>query len=52
MDEQTKKFDPDFTYIRKWVPEYSDFSYPARMVDYKMARTRCLDFYKKVLKPE
>ena len=52
MDEQTKKFDPDFTYIRKWVPEYSDFTYPARMVDYKMARMRCLDFYKKVLKPE
>jgi deoxyribodipyrimidine photo-lyase len=49
MDEQTKRFDPDFTYIKKWVPEFQELTYPKRMVDYSMARKRCLDFYKSVL---
>ncbi len=49
MDEQTKKFDPDFSYIRKWVPEFQELTYPQRMVDYKMARERCLHFYKSAL---
>lgn len=46
MSEQTKRFDPDFKYIRKWVPEFEDFSYPKPMIDYAFARKRCLDFYK------
>ncbi|MFM9027703.1 MAG: cryptochrome/photolyase family protein [Bacteroidota bacterium] len=49
MDEQTKKFDKDFTYIKKWVPEFQELDYPRPMVDYKFARQRCLDFYKKAL---
>ncbi|MFM7016316.1 MAG: cryptochrome/photolyase family protein [Bacteroidota bacterium] len=44
--EQTKKFDSDFKYIRKWVPEFQDFSYPQPIVDHKMARERCLATYK------
>lgn len=47
--EQTKKFDPDFKYIRKWVPEFEDFSYPQPLVDHKIARERCLNTYKMVL---
>ncbi len=47
--EQTRKFDPDFKYIRKWVPEFEDFNYPEPIVDHKMARERCLMAYKKVL---
>ncbi len=47
--EQTKKFDPDFKYIRKWVPEFEDFSYPKPIVDHKMARERCLNVYKAAL---
>jgi deoxyribodipyrimidine photo-lyase len=47
--EQTKKFDPEFKYIRKWVPEFEDFSYPKPVVDHKMARERCLLTYKKYL---
>ncbi|WP_172826811.1 deoxyribodipyrimidine photo-lyase [Flammeovirga sp. SJP92] len=43
---QTKKFDPDFKYIKKWVPEYNGFGYPQPMVDHKMARQRALDVYK------
>lgn len=49
--EQVKKFDPDFKYIKKWVPEYNDpFKYPKPIVDHKMARERCLEVYKEALK--
>jgi deoxyribodipyrimidine photo-lyase len=44
--EQTKKFDSDLKYIRKWVPEFQDFSYPQPIVDHKIARERCLSAYK------
>ncbi|HEY1040893.1 MAG TPA: deoxyribodipyrimidine photo-lyase [Bacteroidia bacterium] len=47
--EQTKKFDPDFAYIRKWVPEFEELSYPAPIVDHKFARERALAAYKKAL---
>jgi deoxyribodipyrimidine photo-lyase len=47
--EQTKKFDSDLKYIRKWVPEFQDFSYPQPIVDHKMARERCLETYKRGL---
>ena len=48
--EQTKKFDKDLKYIRKWVPEFEDFSYPSPIVDHKFARERVLNAYKKALK--
>ena len=44
--EQTKKFDPKFSYIKKWVPEFQEFHYPAPIVDHKFARERCLQTYK------
>ncbi|MEM6271810.1 MAG: deoxyribodipyrimidine photo-lyase [Bacteroidota bacterium] len=43
---QQKKFDKNFQYIKKWVPEYQSVSYPEPIVDHKMARQRCLDTYK------
>ncbi len=46
MDAQTKKFDPDFTYIKKWVPEFQDSVYPKPIIDYEFARKRCILFYK------
>jgi len=51
-DSQTKKFDPKFEYIRKWIPEFDSFDYPNPIVDHKQARLRALDFYKKELKRE
>ena len=48
---QTKKFDPQFTYIRKWVPEFEEFTYPQPIVDHEFARKRCLEIYSKALKP-
>lgn len=50
MDLQTKKFDPQFNYIRKWVPEFQHLSYPKPMIDYSFARKRCIDFFRKFSK--
>ncbi len=46
---QQKKFDKDFKYIKKWVPEYDTDKYPDPIVDHKEARQRCLDTYKEAL---
>lgn len=46
---QTEKFDPDFKYIRKWVPEYDQLTYTRPIVDHSMARDRCLKVYKEGL---
>jgi len=47
---QQEKFDPDLTYIRKWVPEYGTVRYVEPMVDHVEARERCLAAFKKALK--
>jgi deoxyribodipyrimidine photo-lyase len=47
--EQTKKFDKEGKYIRKWVPEYGTPMYPQPIVDHAFARQRCLDTYKAAL---
>jgi deoxyribodipyrimidine photo-lyase len=52
MDEQTKRFDPDFIYIKKWIPELNTTEYPEKMIDYNFARKRCLEFYKAVVKTD
>lgn len=46
---QTKKFDPELTYIRKWVPEFEELTYPQPIVEHEFARKRCLEAYKKAL---
>lgn len=48
-EEQQKKFDPDFVYIKKWVKEFGTSAYPKPMVDHKFARERALETYKKGL---
>lgn len=48
--EQTKKFDPEHRYIRRWVPEFGTSAYPKPMVDHTFARQRCLEAYQSVLK--
>jgi len=49
-DSQLKKFDPKLEYIKKWVPEYADFSkYPKPIVDHAFARERCLKAFKEAL---
>ncbi len=47
---QTQKFDKDFTYIRKWIPELDELTYPKPIVNHEVARKRALDIYTKALK--
>lgn len=46
---QTLKFDPAFTYIKKWIPEYGTDLYPGPIVDHATARAECLKTYKQAL---
>ena len=45
-DTQLRKFDPDGTYVRRWIPEFDALSYPAPMLDHAVARARALAAYK------
>lgn len=47
---QTEKFDKELKYIRKWVPELNEFSYPKPIVPHDVARKRVLEVYAKALK--
>ena len=44
---QIKKFDPEMTYINKWIPELNALTYPAPIVDHKTARERAIAAYKR-----
>ncbi len=46
---QAKRFDPDFSYIKKWVPEFGTDQYPAAMIDHAFARDRAIARYKEGL---
>jgi deoxyribodipyrimidine photo-lyase len=46
---QTAKFDPDHVYIRQWVPEYQELTYPRPIVDHAFARDRYLKAVKESL---
>ncbi|WP_159018415.1 cryptochrome/photolyase family protein [Algibacter sp. L3A6] len=49
--EQLKKFDKDTIYIRRWVEDYDELTYPQPMVEHKFARERAISTYKKALNP-
>jgi deoxyribodipyrimidine photo-lyase len=46
---QTDKFDPEFQYIKKWVPEFNTPQYPKPIVEHTFARNRVLKTYKEAL---
>jgi deoxyribodipyrimidine photo-lyase len=46
--EQQKKFDPDFTYIKKWINDFQP-GYPEPIVEHDFARKRCLEEFKRAL---
>ncbi|MGL4629590.1 MAG: cryptochrome/photolyase family protein [Leadbetterella sp.] len=48
-DSQTLKFDKDFIYIKKWVPEFNELSYRP-MLNHSEARLRALKVYGEGLK--
>jgi deoxyribodipyrimidine photo-lyase len=47
--EQQKKFDPNFVYIKRWIPEFGTSKYPLPMLDHSVARLRVLAVYKDAL---
>lgn len=47
---QTQKFDPSLNYIKKWVPEFQELTYPLPIVEHDFARKRCLEVYGFTLK--
>lgn len=49
---QTLRFDPEFQYIKHWVPEYGTKKYVEPMIEHEFARKRALIEYKKVLKAD
>lgn len=48
---QTEKFDGEFKYIKKWVPEFQELTYPRPIVEHSFARNRAIERYKEALKP-
>ena len=46
--EQTKRFDPDLIYIKRWIKNFKPGYLPA-VVEHDFARKRALDMYKKSL---
>jgi len=46
---QIERFDPDYRFIRHWVPEYGTPDYPKPVVDHKVGRERALEAYKSAL---
>ena len=47
---QTQKFDSELNYIKKWVPECQELTYPMPIVVHDFARKRCLEVYGMTLK--
>ncbi len=51
--EQTKKFDPNFEYCKKWIDEWDDYDYypydVTPMIEHKIARERALLTFKRDL---
>ena len=46
---QQEKFDKNFSYIKKWVPEFGTPAYPLPIVEHKFARERAIERYKNAL---
>lgn len=46
---QQKRFDANFDYVKRWVPEYLSSSYPKQIIDHGFARERCLRVFKELL---
>lgn len=47
--EQTKRYDPDYHYVRQWVDEFDSPEYPQPVVEHNFARLRALNTYKSAL---
>ncbi|MCD8416499.1 deoxyribodipyrimidine photo-lyase [Tenacibaculum finnmarkense genomovar finnmarkense] len=48
-EAQLKKFDKELQYIRKWIKNFDELTYPQPMVEHKFARERAITTYKEAL---
>jgi len=48
-ESQRQKFDKQYQYIKKWVPEFGTDAYPAPIVVHKTARLRAIEVFKTTL---
>lgn len=48
-EAQLKKFDKNLHYVRKWVDDFDELTYPKPMVNHAFARERAINTYKKAL---
>lgn len=46
---QIQRFDPEYIYIKKWIPEFGTDRYPAQIIDHVFARDRAIARYKEGL---
>lgn len=46
---QQEKFDKELKYIRKWIEDFDELTYPKPMIEHKFARERAINTYKKTL---
>lgn len=47
--EQIKKFDSKLNYIKKWVTDIDELTYPQPIIEHSFARKRAIETYKKAL---
>ncbi|MES2587423.1 MAG: deoxyribodipyrimidine photo-lyase [Bacteroidota bacterium] len=46
---QQEKFDKNFEYIKKWIPEFGTENYPKPIIEHSFARNRAIERYKLAL---
>lgn len=46
---QQQKFDKNFEYVKRWIPEWGTLNYPKPIIEHEFARERTLSNYKKYL---
>jgi len=49
-ENQQKKFDPEYEYVKRWVDKYGKPGYPDKIVDHDFARQRAIAVYKAGIK--
>lgn len=48
-ETQLIKFDPQYIYIKRWIPEFGTIDYPDPIIDHARARERALKHYRSLL---
>jgi deoxyribodipyrimidine photo-lyase len=46
---QQKKFDPQYEFVNRWVPEWRSKDYPKPIIEHAAARKRAIDYYKRYI---